>query len=100
MKHRRSPVLVAAGALALLAPGCGSLDAQKVEDSIRTGIDDRLRGRTNEKVRAVTCPEDRPIKQGDTFTCRATFTDGSSATVDARQTSDDGDVSWRVRSNR
>ena len=100
MNHRRLPVLAAASALAMALSACGgTLDETKVQDAIRTGIDKELRGKTKEKVRAVTCPKDRAIKQGDKFTCRATFTDGSSAVVDARQTSDEGDVSWEVRGN-
>lgn len=102
MKRRWSPVVVGAAALALVPAGCGgTLDDQKVEDSIRSGVDERLRrAGTPGRVRSITCPEDRPIKQGDTFTCRARFTDGSEATVDARQTSDDGDVRWQVRRSR
>jgi hypothetical protein len=102
MRRRCSPVLVAAAALALVPAGCGgSLDDEKVEKSIQSGVNERLRkAGTTGRVRSVTCPEGRPLKQGDTFTCRATFSDGSAATVDARQTSDDGDVSWKVRRNR
>lgn len=101
MKRHCSPVLATAAALALVPAGCGgSLDDEKVESSIKSGVDERLKkAGTTGRVRSVTCPEDRPIKQGDTFTCKATFSDGSSATVDARQTSDDGKVSWHVRRN-
>jgi hypothetical protein len=102
MRRRCAPALAAAAALLLVPAGCGgSLDDEKVESAIRSGVDARLKkAGTTGRVRSVTCPEDRPLKQGDTFTCRATFSDGSSATVDARQTSDDGDVSWNVRRSR
>jgi hypothetical protein len=44
----------------------------------------------------VTCPDDRPLKQGDTFTCTAVTSDGTNITISVVQTDDTGHVNWNV----
>ena len=45
----------------------------------------------------VTCPEDRPAKSGDTFTCKAITGDDAVLAIDVVQTNDQGRVTLRVR---
>jgi hypothetical protein len=93
MKLRRPLVPASLAALALLGAGCGSIDQNKVQTGIKTGIEKQ----TKVKVRSVSCPEDRPIKKGDRFECKVTATDGSTGTVDVVQTNDKGDVRWNLK---
>jgi Domain of unknown function (DUF4333) len=71
---RLSAVLAALGA-ALLAAGCGQkkLNAASVETQIQKGIEEKTRA----DVRAVACPKDRPVKQGDVFSCTVTLATAS-----------------------
>lgn len=74
--------------------GCNTallLDNDKLQQVIAEGL------QTQAGVSAsVTCPDDRPIKQGDTFTCTAQTTDGDNLTITVVQTDDTGRVNWNV----
>jgi hypothetical protein len=92
----RSPLVSRAGLLfaALVAPvvlaGCGTetLDADKAETQVESAIE----GQTGADVSSVDCPDDVKAEKGKKFTCEATATDGTKATITLTQTSDDGDV--------
>ncbi|MCB0918547.1 MAG: DUF4333 domain-containing protein [Actinobacteria bacterium] len=94
----RTRPLITIGAAALLAlTGCsfsvssGGIDTQKVEDEITTG----LKEQANVTVTTV-CPDNVPLKAGDTFTCTATTTDGEAIDVTVTQQDDQGNVRWEV----
>lgn len=92
MKLSGALVPMAAVGLGAFASGCGSLDQDKVQNGIKSGIEKQ----TPVKVRSVACPKDRPVKKGDRFTCKVTATDGQTGTVQVEQTNNKGDVSWRL----
>ena len=45
----------------------------------------------------VACPEDRPVKAGDAFTCEATAEDGEVLVLDVTQNDDQGNVTLEPR---
>jgi Domain of unknown function (DUF4333) len=80
------------GLAALIVAGCSTtLDNVKLQQSIVDGLQQQA-GVTAE----VTCPNDRPIKQGDIFTCTATTADGQTLTITVTQTDSNGQVHWEV----
>lgn len=91
--------LVLVGALVLTSAcqvsfGSGStLDTPKLEAEVERGLEEQ----TGVVVQSVDCPEDVPIQVGAMFTCTATADDGSTATIDVRQTDDQGNVQWELR---
>lgn len=80
-----------AGALLTACSTTLSLNADQLEQSITTGISQQM-GVTM----TVVCPDDRPLQQGDVFTCTATPADGQSRTIEVTQTDSAGNVSWRL----
>ena len=89
-----SGVGAALSAAALLLAGCGTtltLNDDNLEAAITTWIADQGSGDAT-----VTCPDDRPLQQGDTFQCVATFADGSTVTLQVTQTDNAGNVTWQV----
>ena len=68
-----------------------SLNADQLEQAITTGIAEQM-GVTV----TVECPDDRPMQQGDVFTCTATTAEGESRTVEVTQTDAAGNVNWRL----
>jgi uncharacterized protein DUF4333 len=44
----------------------------------------------------VTCPDDRPLQQGDTFQCQAMTTDGLNITFQVTQTDNAGHVHFQI----
>jgi hypothetical protein len=79
---------------AVLALGCNTtliLDDELLEQSIATGISEQMGVSAT-----VACPDDRPISQGDVFTCTATTTDGQQITVQVTQTDATGNVEWET----
>jgi hypothetical protein len=100
-RRRRTAVAGAAIALAaaVAAGGCSvevgtggdELDTQELEQNIADSEEETRGFRPT-----VECPEDVEISEGDEFTCTATDPQGNTATVFVTQTSDDGDVRWRL----
>jgi hypothetical protein len=100
---RRRTVAMAGAALALAAAvaaggcsvevGTGSdeLDTQELEQNIADSEEETRGFRPT-----VECPDDVEIADGDEFTCKATDPQGNTATVFVTQTSDEGDVRWRL----
>jgi hypothetical protein len=93
MTNRITGLLAAMGAAALLA-ACNTtllLNDDNLEIEIASWISDQGGG-----IATVTCPDDRPLRQGDTFQCEAALEDGSTVTLQVTQTDDTGNVSWTV----
>jgi hypothetical protein len=86
--------VLAALCAALAVAGCGEkkLNAESVETQIRAEIEQKTRA----DVKAVACPEDRPVKQGDVFSCTVTLANGFKAPVRVTQGDDEGNLRWRV----
>jgi len=64
------------------------LDTAQVKSQIRAQIERQ----TGADVATVTCPQDVKAAAGDTFTCRATGSDGSTAAITVVQTNGDGEL--------
>jgi hypothetical protein len=95
MKNLKTPSLVLGGLLALAAVGCNTtltLDDQRLEQVISQGFQEQ----TQHSLTAIDCPSDRPLQQGDTFTCDATTDDGESLVITVTQTDNAGNVHWSI----
>lgn len=92
MVGRRLAATLSLLALTALAAGCGAsvLDTAQVNERIAAQIEQQ----TGAEVASVTCPSDVEAKDGGTFTCAVTGTDGSKASIAVAQTSGDGDLSF------
>ena len=91
---RRVAWIVAVPAAVLLLGACSkTLEMDEVESQIKTGIEQQ----TGATVTEINCPDEVEAKDGDTFDCTVTADDGSEATVEVTQTSDDGDITWIVK---
>lgn len=82
MSRSRLSWPVPLAALALLVAGCsasvsvGGLDVGAVEEQIEQGIEEQTG-----VVAVVQCPGDVEVKVGSTFSCTATFEDGSTQAI-------------------
>ena len=86
-------VMALAVMLLLLAACSKTLEMDDVESEIQDGITEQ----TGIPVSDVDCPDEVEAEEGGTFECTATGEDGSEATVEVTQTSDDGDIRWEVQ---
>jgi hypothetical protein len=68
------------------------LDHERLVASIKDGTATK-----NLKLAALTCPSDRPVKAGDTFTCTGTTADNQPVSFDVTQKDDAGNVQWELR---
>lgn len=87
----------AAALLALAVAGCQLsivLDNDRLEQSIKDGVAEQ----TGVTLTDIDCPDDRPLKQGDQFTCSATSDAGAQVEITVTQTDDKGNVDWEVTS--
>jgi hypothetical protein len=84
-------LVAVAAAGAFSACGTERLNTDKLETEIKTGIERQ----TNVKIKSIACPK-REVKTGDTFTCKATATNGDTANVKVTQQDDKGNVRWRL----
>ena len=91
----RKPLFLAAfGALALASAACQqtvTLDDANLERILT----ERLQGQ-GVTVNSIDCPDDRPLQQGDTFTCTAD-TDAGTLTFAVTQTDNIGNVSYELQ---
>jgi hypothetical protein len=69
-----------------------NLDMNAVNAAISKGVKEQ----TTLDVSAVTCPDMREIKQGDTFTCAVKPTMGGALEVTVTQENADGGINWKV----
>jgi hypothetical protein len=78
-------------AFLLACNGSLTLDNVRLQQVIADGLQQQA------GVQAVvTCPDDRPLKTGDTFQCSAVAADGSTLQITVVQTDDQGHVNWNV----
>jgi hypothetical protein len=68
------------------------LDRDLLVGSIKDGT-----AAKNLKLATLTCPSDRPVKAGDTFTCTGTTTDNQPVTINVTQKDDAGNVQWELK---
>jgi hypothetical protein len=86
------PAAIAAFALA----GCGTIDADKLEDEISSGFGSELQ-RVDASVASVSCPDDVESETGAEFDCTLTTDDDVELVVNVEVTNgDDGDVTYRL----
>jgi hypothetical protein len=91
---RKPMFFVAAGLLALASAACQttlSLDDANLERVLTERL--QTQGVT---VNSIDCPDDRPLQQGDSFTCSAD-TDAGQLTFAVTQTDDKGNVSFQLQ---
>jgi hypothetical protein len=94
MKNHKTRGLLSGAAAVLLVVACGNLtlDDTRLEQVISAGITTQ----TGVAVTSVNCPNNRPLKTGDTFDCTATTADGATLTITVTQTDDQGNVHWAI----
>ena len=93
MTRRRAFALVALpAALALSACGSKMLNTDKLETSIKQG----LQQQTGVRIKSVSCPDKIKLEAGGTFNCTAVTTGGDRATVRVVQQDDQGHVRYQV----
>jgi hypothetical protein len=80
--------------LAIFLAGCSTdfVDAAKLEGSIKEGIE----ASTDFTVIEVDCPQDRPFKLGDVFTCKAKINDGRTLIVQVTNENGGGNLRYEV----
>ena len=79
---------------AALFVGCNTtltLDNDKLQQVIEDGLQQQA-GVTA----TVTCPDNQPLQQGNTFQCTAVTQDGSNLQIQVTQTDASGNVNWQV----
>jgi hypothetical protein len=85
--------LPALAGTALVLAGCTpEIDMQSTRDTIRQGITEQ----TTLEIAAVTCPETRHARAGDTFECIALPTMGGRLRVAVEQKDDHGNIAWNL----
>lgn len=95
MRNRGTALALCVSA-ATAAIGCTkTLDMDKLKGEVKSGISSQL----GVQVKDVTCPENRTIKSGDVFECKATGQVGATFAVKITQTDDRGNVNWELTSN-
>jgi hypothetical protein len=95
MKNLKISSLLLGGLLALAAVGCNTtltLDDQALEGKISQDYEAQI----GVGLTTVDCPSDRPLQQGDTFTCSATTEQGENLVITVTQTDSAGTVHWQV----
>ena len=83
--------------IGLLVAACGTtleLNTENLQGILETQIEQQNLDREID-VTSVTCP-DRPILQGDVFTCQAMTADGQNLIVSVTQKDDQGNVNWDI----
>jgi uncharacterized protein DUF4333 len=92
-QHSSIRRLVSIGYAAVLFAACSGgqvLDNDRLQSVIASGLND------NGITATVTCPDNRPLQQGDVFTCQAVTDDGLGLTVQVTQTDNTGNVNWQL----
>ena len=87
-------VLALAGALSVLAIGCGeeTLDT----DDLQTTISDGLEEQAGVAPESVSCPDDITVEEGSEFECTGTAPNGDEFTIQVTQTDDEGNIEFEV----
>ncbi len=92
----RKPVLLAAAGLFALASAACQTTMTLNDDQLEQQIKQDFYEQTNVALAEIDCPSDRPLLQGDTFTCAATTELDESLTISVTQTDNQGHVNWNV----
>jgi len=92
----RKPLLLAAAGLFALASAACQTTLTLNDDQLEQQITDQFLAQTQVALTAIDCPGDRPLQQGDTFTCTATTELDEPLTISVTQTDDQGHVNWSV----
>jgi hypothetical protein len=91
----RSLVASVAVAAAIALAGCGTIDADKLEDEISDGISGDLQ-RFDVTAESVACPDDIESETGATFECTVATDTDQELIVEVEVTDgDEGDVEYR-----
>ncbi|GAC1351883.1 MAG: hypothetical protein NVS3B20_03130 [Polyangiales bacterium] len=67
------------------------LDAKKVEAAIR----DALEGK-EVVLKSLHCPDQRPLRKGDTFDCQGETHEGQAITFTVQQRDSEGNIKWHL----
>ena len=92
----RKPLLLAAAGLFAMASAACQTTLTLNDDQLEQTITQQFYEQTNVALASLDCPSDRPLLQGDTFTCSATTELDESLTISVTQTDDQGHVNWNV----
>ena len=91
----RKPLLLAAAGLFALASAACQTTLSLDDANLERILTERLQGQ-GVTVNSIDCPDDRPLQQGDTFTCSAD-TDAGELTFMVTQTDNQGNVSFELQ---
>jgi hypothetical protein len=94
----RKPLLFAAAGLLVFASAACQTTLTLNDDQLEQTITQQFYEQTNVALAEIDCPSDRPLQQGDTFTCSATTELDESLTLNVTQTDGQGRVNWSVAS--
>jgi uncharacterized lipoprotein len=87
-------VLIAAAALVFAAAGCGT---KTIDQSSEVDLVNKQLESENLKAESVDCPDDVEAKEGETFKCDVTLTNGNTGTYTIKVEKVEGDnASLRV----
>jgi hypothetical protein len=93
---RLLPVAGLAALIAVALSGCGTIDADKLEDEIAKGLDSDLQ-QFDTSVASVSCPDEIESETGAKFDCAVTTDGDTELIVNVEVTSgDDGDVEYKL----
>ncbi|MEM9567427.1 MAG: DUF4333 domain-containing protein [Cyanobacteria bacterium P01_E01_bin.34] len=76
--------------------GGQNLNSRRLNEFLETEVE----AQTGLAIEDVSCPEPRPIQEGDVFQCELSDDKGATVFATVTQTSDDGDVSFNVTGSR
>jgi hypothetical protein len=94
---RARAALIAAVVPAILVLAACSATGKRLDtDQIERTVKAQFSEQTGVPVSAVSCPDHVDVKQGATFTCTATFSNGEQEPVRVTQTDGDGHVFARL----
>jgi hypothetical protein len=91
---RRQAVLALAGALSMVAIGCGeeTLDTDDLQQTISDGLEEQV----GVAPESVECPDDITMEEGSEFECTGTAPNGEEFTIQVTQTDDEGNIEFEV----
>ena len=76
--------------------GGKNLNSRRLNEFLETEVETQ----TGLSIADVSCPEPRPLEEGDVFECELTDDQGATVITTVTQTSDDGDVNMRITGSR
>jgi hypothetical protein len=68
------------------------LDMGRLQSLIQSGLTEQL----GLPFKSVSCPENRDMKAGDVFQCKAVAETGGDLTIEVTQKDDSGNVNWKA----